>query len=93
MSLVALLGLVYPRIPLPLFVLGGPRRRDQGGIDDRALPPRHAPSTEVAFDGLKDLPPQLVLLQQVAEGQDLGLIRKPQLVVCIMCLAEHFGYV
>jgi hypothetical protein len=47
----------------------------------------------VVFDGLKDLPPQLELLQQVAEGQDLGLIRKPQLVVCIMCLAEQFGYV
>jgi len=58
--LVALLGLGHLRIPLPLFVFGGAGRRDQGGIDDRALPHRHAPSAEVSLDGLKDgLPPFL----------------------------------
>ena len=75
--LVALLGLGHLRIPLPLFVFGGAGRRDQGGIDDRALPHRHAPSAEVSLDGLKDLLPQLVLLQQVAEGQDRRLIGDP----------------
>ena len=75
--LVALLGLVHLRIPLPLFVLCGAGRRDQGGIHDRALPHRHAPSAEVSLDGLKDFLPQLVLLQQVAKGQDCGLIRDP----------------
>ena len=75
--LVALLGLVHLRIPFPLIVLGGTGRRDQGGIDDRALPHRHAPMAEVSLDGLKDLLPQLVFLQQVAEGQDRGLIWDP----------------
>jgi hypothetical protein len=62
-SLASLLGLVHLRIPLPLFVLGGAGRRDQGCIDDRALPHRNAPSAEVRLDGLKDLLPQFVLLQ------------------------------
>ena len=75
--LIALLGLVHLRIPLPLFVFGGAGRSDQGGIDDRALTHRHAPCAEVSFNGLKDLLAQLVLLQQVAEGQDRGLIRDP----------------
>ena len=75
--LVAFLGLVHLRIPLPCFVLGGAGRRDQGGIHDRALAHRHAPSAEVGFDRLKDLLAQIVLLQQVAEGQDRGLIRDP----------------
>jgi hypothetical protein len=46
---------VHLRIPLPLFVFGGAGRRDQGGLDDRALSHRHAPCAEVGFDGLKDL--------------------------------------
>ncbi len=66
--LVALLGLVHLWIALPLFVLGGTGRRDQGGINDCALPHRHAPSTEVSFDGFQDLLAQLVLLQQVEGG-------------------------
>jgi hypothetical protein len=65
------------RIPLPLFVLAGAGRRDQGGIDDRALAHRHAFLTEMGFDGVKDLLAQPVLLQQVAEGQDRGLIGDP----------------
>lgn len=75
--LVAFPGLVHLRMPLPLLVLGGAGRRDQGGIHDRALPHRHAPSAEVSFAGLKDQLPQLVFLQQVAEGQDRRLIRDP----------------
>ena len=48
---------------------------DQGGIDDRALALRHALCAEVGFESLKDLLVQLVLLQQMAEGQDRRLIR------------------
>jgi len=75
--LVALLSLVHLWIALPLFVFGGAGGGDQGGIDDRALPHRHAPCAEVGFDDLKDLIAQIVLLKQVAEGQDRGLIRGP----------------
>ena len=42
---------------------------------DRALPHRHPTYAEMGFDGLKDLLAQIMLLQQVAEGQDRGLIR------------------
>ncbi len=72
--LAALLGLVHLRIPLPLFVLGGAGRCNQGGIHDRALAHRHAPSAEMGIDRLKDLLAQLVLLKQVPEGQDRGLV-------------------
>ena len=75
--LLALLGLVHLWIPLPLFVLGGAGRRDQGGLHNLALTHRHAPSADVGFNGLKNLLAQLVLLQQVAEGQDRRLIRDP----------------
>ena len=59
--------------------------RDQGGIDDGALAHRHAPCAEVGFDRLidevfcaaVDLLAQIVLLKQVAEGQDRRLIRDP----------------
>ena len=68
---------VHLRIPLPLFVLGGAGRGDQGGIHDRALAHRHAPCAEVGFDDLKDLLAQRVFIQLVAEGQDRGLIREP----------------
>jgi hypothetical protein len=50
---------------------------DQGGVDDRALAHRHAPSSQKRFDGLKDLLTQPVLLQQVAEGQNRRFIRNP----------------
>jgi len=70
--LVALLGLVHFWIALPLLVLGGAGCGDQGGIDDRALPHRHAPFAEVVFDRLKDLLAEVVLLQQMAEGQNRG---------------------
>ena len=75
--LVALLGLVHLRIPLSFLVLGGTGRGDQGGIDDRALAHRHAFLIEMGFDGLQDLLAQLVLLQQVAKGQDRRFIRDP----------------
>jgi len=75
--LVALLGLVHLRIALALFVLGGTGGGDQGGIDDAALPHRHAPSAEMCFDRLKNLLAYIVLLQQVAKGQDRRLIRDP----------------
>ena len=87
-ALVALLGLVHLRIPFAGFVLAGAGRRDQAGIDDRALAHPHPAWVQVGFDGLKDLLTQLVLLQQVAAtwpwasvaeplGQDRGRIRDP----------------
>ena len=68
--LIALLGLVHFRIPLPLFVIGGAGGGNQGGIHDLALAHRHAPCAEMVIDRLKDVLAQLVLLKQVPEGQD-----------------------
>jgi len=73
--LLALAGLVHLRIPLLLLVLGGAGCRDQGGIDDRALLHRHAVGLEVGFDHLKDLFAEIMLLQQVLERENRGLIR------------------
>ena len=56
---------------------GGTGRGDEGGIDDRALPHRHAPLTEVGLDSFKNLLAQAMLLQQMAEGQDRRFIRNP----------------
>ncbi len=67
-------GLVYLWIPLPFLVLVGTERCDQGGIHDRALGHRHRSLAEMGFVGLKNLLAQLVLLQQVAEGQNRSLI-------------------
>ena len=61
----------------PLFVLGGAGSSNQSGINNRAQVHRHALCTEVCFDGLKDLLAQIVLLQQMPEVQDRGLIRNP----------------
>ncbi len=102
--LVAFLGLVHLRIPRPFFVFGGAGRRDQSGIDDRALPNRHAPLAEVGFDGLKDLLTQLVLLQQVTAtwpwasvaeplGEDRGLIRDPLTDQIDTSKAAHAGHI
>ncbi len=46
---------MHLRIPRPFFVFGGAGRRDQSGIDDRALAHPHPAWVEVGFDGLKDL--------------------------------------
>ena len=75
--LVPLLGLVHLRIPLPLLVLGGAGSCDQGGIDDRSLLHGHAVGLEVSLHRLKDLLPEIVPLQQVAESEDRGFIRDP----------------
>ena len=75
--LLALAGLVHLRIPLLLLIFGGAGRRDQGGINDRALLHRHAVGLEVGFDHLKDLLAEIVLLQQVPERENRGLIRNP----------------
>ena len=55
---------MHLRIPLPLFVFGGAGRRDQGGINDRALSHRHASCMEMGFHGLIDE----VLCEAVSEA-------------------------
>ena len=87
--LVAFLGLVHLRIPVHWscsFASGAlglcPRRGgtgsgDQSGIDNRALLHGHAVGLEMGFDHLKNLLAEIVLLQQMAKGQDRGLIRDP----------------
>ena len=75
--LIAFLGLVHLRIALPGVVLCGAGSGDQGRINDRALLHRHTAVLEVGLHRLKDLNAKIVLLQQVAERQDRGLIRNP----------------
>jgi len=75
--LVALFGLVHFRIPLPSFVFRGAEGGNQGGVDDRALLHGHAALFEVSFHRLKDLLAQIVLFQQVPEGQDRRLVWNP----------------
>jgi len=72
--------------------LGGAGCRDQGDIDDGALPQRHAPCAEEGFDRFKDLLAQIVLLKQVAEGQDRRLIRDPITDQLDTGKAAHCGY-
>jgi hypothetical protein len=62
------------------------------GIHDRALPHRHPTCAEVGIDGLKDLPTQVVLLQQVPEGQDRALIRHPVTDQVNACKTTHGGH-
>ena len=73
--LLALASLVHLRIPLLLLVLGGAWCGDQGGIDDRALLHGHAIDLEVRLDHLNNLLAEIMLLQQVPERQNRGLIR------------------
>jgi len=76
---------VHLGIALPFFVFGGAGCLDQGGVDDGALAHRHAPCAEVGFDCLidevfceaVDLLAKIVLLPQMAVGQDRRLIRDP----------------
>ena len=75
--LVTFLGLVHLRIPLPSFVFGRAWCRDDGGIDDRALLHGHAVGFEVRLHGLENLLTKIVLLQQMPERKDRGLIRDP----------------
>lgn len=70
---VAFFRLVYFRISLLFLGLGETGRGDQGGDHYRALAHRHAPGTEVGFNGLKDPIAQPVLLQQMAKSADRRL--------------------
>ena len=56
---------------------GGAWCGDHGGIDDRALLHFHAIDLEVGFHDLKDLLAEIMLLQEVPERQNRGLIRDP----------------
>ena len=72
-----LLGLVDLRITLILFVLGGNGCRVQRGIHDRSLSHCHPTCAEEGFDHLIDLLTQIMLLQQLPQAKDRGLIRDP----------------
>lgn len=75
--LLAFAGLVHLRIPLLLLVLGGAGCRDQGGINDGALLDGHAVGLEVGFHHLKNLLAEIVLLLEVPESLNRGLVRNP----------------
>lgn len=81
--LFARLCLVHLWIPLSLLVFRGTWRGNQGGIDDDALLHGHATGLEMGLHRLLnavfckavDFHVKFVILQQVAEGQNRGLIR------------------
>ena len=61
--LVPLPGLVHLRVPLPSPVLGGRRRRDDGGVHDGALPQLQPLGLQALVDLLQQTLPQAVVLQ------------------------------
>jgi len=67
--LVALLGLVHLRVALPLLVLGGGRRGNQGGVHQRAGPQQQPPRGEVGMDGGEETLAEVMRFEQVAEVQ------------------------
>jgi hypothetical protein len=74
--LLALLGLVHVWIPLLILVLGRGRRGDDGGVDDGAAGHLHALRFQVLVYLFEQLLAQMMLLQQVPEAQDGGLVRR-----------------
>jgi len=62
-------------IKLPLFVLCRAGYCNQGRINDGGFVHRHPAFNEVGFDDLENLLAQILVLQQVAEVQNNGLIR------------------
>jgi hypothetical protein len=68
--LVALLDLMHLRVTLAVFVLGGARRCNQGGINDCAAPKQQAMCGQFGVDDLKDLRAQLVFFEKMPEPQD-----------------------
>ena len=67
----------------------GTGRGDQGGINDRSLPHRYVPFAGVSPDGLKDLPSQPLLVEQVPKGKDRGLILDCQMSISLLQEGEH----
>lgn len=79
-------------IPRPVLVFGRAWSRDDGGVDDRALLHRHPVGFEMRFDGFKYLLTQIVLLQQMPERQDRGLIRDSVADHVDPCETAHRGH-
>jgi len=73
--LVAFFGGTHLRIALAFFVLGGGRRRDQGGIHHGALLEQQTPVAQFGVDLGQKTFRQPVLFKQVPEFTDRGLIR------------------
>lgn len=72
--LVAFLRLTHLRIPLLLLVLRGRRSGNERGIHNGALLHEVSPPLEQGIHDLQKLLLQLVLLQEVSEVEDRGLI-------------------
>ena len=73
--LIPLTRLMHVRIALLVLVLGGRGGIDDGGIDDRALGDLDALGLQMPVDLPKELFPEMVLLEEMTELQDGGLIR------------------
>ncbi len=74
--LVAFLGLMHVRIARPVAVLGRRRGGDQRRVHERALAQQQALARQVIADGLEDHPAQTLRLEQAAELQQRGGIRR-----------------
>ncbi len=73
--LVALLGRAHVRVALLLLVLGGTRGADDAGVNDSPKEDLQAIFLEILVHQVEELVAQVVLLHQVAELADGGLIR------------------
>jgi hypothetical protein len=73
--LVALPGLMHPRVPLALGVLGGARRRDDRGVNDAAALEKQALARQQRADRPQDVIGQVIGFEQVPEVQDGRLVR------------------
>jgi len=67
---------MHVRIASPVAVLGRRRGGDQGRIQEWALAQQQLLPGQVVADGLEDCPGQTLILQQTAELQQRGGIRR-----------------
>lgn len=74
--LVAFLGLMHLRVAYARLVLGRGRRRNDRGIDHRALLEHEPLLGQLGVDRLEDGLGELVFLQQMPEGEQRGGIRR-----------------
>ena len=74
MPLIPLLGRMHLRVPFLVPVLGGRGSLDDGGVHDGSLPQPQPLAFQVGVDFLQETLPQMMLLQQVAEVEDGGLV-------------------
>jgi hypothetical protein len=73
-SFIALLGLVYLGVTLPVFILGGARGLNQGGVHCGRVLDQQAFGSKFGIDRAHNLEAQPALLEQMAKTQEGALV-------------------